>query len=241
MTGNWTAKRFWTAVTVVAVPDGFAVDLDGRRVRTPAKAPLILPTEALAQAVAAEWTAQGATVDPRIMPVTRSANAALDKVRPQRAEVIDLIAAYGGSDLICYRAASPAELVALQAAAWDPWHDWARASLDAALVTTAGVMPVPQPPATLAQMHAAVAAFDDFGLAALHDLVGMTGSLVLGLAVARGALTAPDAWDLSRVDEHWQRDQWGADEDADTLAAYKKADLIHAERFLVLARPTTGQ
>ncbi len=236
MSGGWTARRFWTGVAVVPVAGGFTVELDGRRVRTPAKAPLILPTAALAHAVAAEWDAQGATVDPRTMPVTRSANAALDKVGAQRDEVIALIAAYGGSDLICYRAASPVELVGLQAAAWDPWLDWARDMLAAPLVTTVGVMPVAQAPLTLAQMHRAVAAFDDFGLTALHDLVGMTGSLVLGLAVAQGAIDAGTAWALSRVDDIWQREQWGADEDADALAAAKEADLNHAARFLALTR-----
>lgn len=232
----WAAKRFWKAATVVEAEGGFAVELDGRRVRTPAKTPLILPTRAMAEAVAAEWDAQEATIDPRTMPVTRSANAALDKLRPQRAEVIDLIAAYGGSDLICYRAPSPAELVALQAAAWDPWLDWSARELEASLVTTTGVMPVPQDAAALARMQQAVAAHGDFELAALHDLVGMTGSLVLGLAVAKGALTARDAWAISRLDEDWQREQWGADEDADALAARKEADLIHAARFLDLAR-----
>jgi chaperone required for assembly of F1-ATPase len=233
---GWAAKRFWKAASVVATDGGFAVELDGRRVRTPAKSALLLPTQAMALAVAAEWDAQEAMLDPRTMPVTRSANAALDKVRPQRTEVIALIAAYGGSDLICYRAPGPVELVARQAMTWDPWLGWAAGELGADLVTTSGVMPVPQQATALARMQAAVAEFDDFGLAALHDLVGMTGSLVLGLAVAAGALTARAAWDASRVDEDWQREQWGADEDADALAAQKAADLIHAERFLWLAR-----
>lgn len=236
MTGGWTARRFWTAVAVVEAPGGFAVDLDGKRVRTPAKAPLILPTRAMAQAVAAEWDAQVKTVDPRTMPVTRSANAALDKVGPQRAEVVTLIAAYGGSDLLCYRAASPVELVARQAAAWDPWLDWSRDSLGAALVTTTGVMPVAQSPAALDRLTSAVAGFDDFGLAALHDLVAMTGSLVLGLAVADGALDTETAWALSRLDEDWTREQWGADDEADALAARKAADLAHAAAFLALSR-----
>lgn len=235
MTG-WAAKRFWQAASVAETDAGFAVELDGRRVKTPAKTPLILPTRALAQAVAAEWDAQLATIDPRTMPVTRSANAALDKVATQRAEVIALIAAYGGSDLICYRATYPADLVARQAAAWDPWLLWARDVLQAPLIVTAGVMPVAQPAHSLKQLHGAVAAFDDFGLAALHDLVGMTGSLVLGLAVAAGALQAQTAWTLSRIDEAWQRDQWGPDEEADHMAALKEADMIHAARFLALAR-----
>lgn len=231
---GWKAKRFWKAARVEACEGGFTVTLDGRAVKTPAKAALVLPTRAMADAVAAEWQAQGEKVDPATMPVTRSANAALDKVRPQQAEVAGLIAAYGETDLLCYRAERPAELVARQAAAWDGWLDWAATRFGARLSVTAGVLPVAQPPEALAALSARVAACDIWELAALHDLVGLTGSLVLGLAVAEGEIDAEEAWRLSRIDEDWQISQWGADEEAAELAALKKQALIHAARFWIL-------
>lgn len=228
---GWTAKRFWTKADVAEIDAGFSVVLDGRPVRTPAKAPLAVPTRALALAIAAEWDAQTGKVDPVSMPLTRAANAAIDKVRAQRAEVAQMIADYGGTDLLCYRAEAPEELVARQAAAWDPWLDWAGTALEAPLRVTAGVIPVEQPAKARAALSAAVHALDEFDLAALHDLVAMTGSLVLGLAVARGQLTPDAAWGLSRIDEDWQIEQWGEDEEAAEHAAIKKAALGNAARF----------
>lgn len=231
---GWTAKRFWKEATVAEVADGFAVHLDGRGVKTPAKAPLVLPTRAMAGAVAAEWQAQGEKIDPLTMPVTRSANAALDKVRSQHAEVAALIAAYGETDLLCYRAEKPEALVARQAAGWDRWLDWADAQYGARLTVTKGVLPVPQPDAARATLAARVEAHDVWELAALHDLVGITGSLVLGLAVAERQLSADEAWSLSRIDDDWQIEQWGEDEEATVHAALKKAAVLHAERFWIL-------
>lgn len=228
---GWTAKRFWKAATVVPAEGGFAVQLDGRVVKTPAKAALLLPTRALAEAVAAEWLAQDEKVDPASMPVTRAANAALDKVAAQHAEVAALIAAYGETDLLCYRAEGPEELVSLQTAAWDGWLDWAAVRYGARLAATRGVVPVAQPEAALAALAARVAACDIWELAALHDLVGITGSLVLGLAVAEGALDAEAAWDASRIDETWQIAQWGEDEEAAEMAVLKRQALLAAERF----------
>ena len=231
---GWSAKRFWNAAGVEVCEDGFTVRLDGRAVKTPAKAALVLPTRAMAEAVAAEWQAQGEKIDPTTMPVTRSANAALDKVRAQQAEVAELVAAYGETDLLCYRARTPEELVAQQAAAWDRWLDWAARRYQARLIVTAGVLPVAQPPEAQAALAARVAACDIWELAALHDLVGITGSLVLGLAVAEGEIAAEEAWQLSRIDEDWQIAQWGADEEAAEMAALKRAALIHAGRFWIL-------
>lgn len=237
---GWKAKRFWKEATVHEDEAGFGVKLDGRAVKTPAKAPLNVPSRALAAAIAAEWDAQEGKIDPATMPVTRSANAAIDKVRTQAAEVAELIAAYGETDLLCYRAETPEALVARQAAAWDRWLDWAQARYGARLSTTRGVIPVAQPEAALAALAARVALCDEWELAALHDLVGITGSLVLGLAVAEGALSAAEAWEISRVDEHWQIEQWGADEEAAELAALKKQALEHAERFWKLRHSATA-
>lgn len=233
---GWRAKRFWKAASVEGGGDGFAVQLDGRPLRTPAKAALVVPTRAMATAIAAEWDAQGDDVDPRTMPVTRSANAAIDKVRPQHAEVAALIADYGGTDLLCYRADAPPALIARQAAAWDPLLDWAAGALGARLVVTQGVIPVAQPGAALDALMDQVAALSAFELAALHDLVSITGSLVLGLAVARGRISGQEAWDIARIDETWQIEQWGADEEAAEEAALKRAALLDAERFWHLAR-----
>ncbi|PTV95712.1 chaperone required for assembly of F1-ATPase [Rhodobacter aestuarii] len=228
---GWTAKRFWKEATVEEAEGGFTVKLDGRAVKTPAKAALVVPTRAMAEAIAEEWQAQGEKVDPSSMPVTRSANAALDKVAAQKDEVAELIAAYGETDLLCYRAEKPEALVAQQCAAWDCWLDWAEQRYSARLSVTPGIVPILQPARALVALGKRVEACDIWELAALHDLVGLTGSLILGLAVAEGALAGEAAWDLSRVDEEWQIAQWGADEEAAELAALKKQALLHAERF----------
>lgn len=233
---GWTAKRFWKAVTVEPDGAGFTVRLDGRAVKTPGKRPLILPGRAMAEAVAAEWAAVGGTVDPRRMPVTRAANSAIDKVATQFDEVAALIAAYGGSDLLCYRAEGPADLVRAQAEAWDPLLDWAEQAHGARLVTTTGVVPVAQPEAATGALAAAVFACTAFELTALHDLVALTGSLVLGLAAARGDFEAEAIWALSRIDEDWQAAQWGRDEEAEEAAAVKHADFLAARHFWTLCR-----
>ncbi|MBA3911645.1 MAG: ATPase [Rhodobacter sp.] len=230
----WTARRFWTAATVRPEGAGFAVLLDTRPVRTPLKAPLILPTEALAHAVAAEWQAQTGIVNPAKMPFTRTANSAIDKVAPQFSEVAAMLAEYGGSDLLCYRATDPEDLVARQAAAWDPLLDWAARALGAPLTVTQGVIHIAQPETSLAALGAAVLALSPFQLAAFHDLVAITGSLVLALAVTRGRLTAEEAWTVSRIDEDWQIEAWGQDEEAAETAALKRAAVMQADRFYAL-------
>lgn len=233
----WKAKRFWTAATAEAETGGaFTVRLDGRPVKTPAKAPLRLPTLALAQGIAAEWNAQHGAVRPETMPLTRAANSAIDKVAPLRAEVIAELAGYGASDLLCYRATGPQDLIDRQAAEWGPLVDWAATALQAPLTVTQGVIPVPQPPASLAALQERVAALSDFGLAGLHDLVAISGSLVLALAVTEGRLTAEQAFALSRLDNDWQAAQWGTDEDEAATEALRRAAFLQADRFLGLCR-----
>ena len=228
---GWAPKRFWTAANVAPVAGGFTVTLDGRAVKTPAKAPLVLPSEGLARLVAAEWDAQTDVVVPETMPVTRTANSAIDKVAVNFTEVAEMLAEYGGTDLLCYRAAAPQALVDRQAAGWDPLLEWARLRYDAPLQVTVGVMFIAQPPASLAALRAAVFAQTPFQLAALHDLIAISGSLVLGLAVAEGRLSAEEAFSLSRIDEQWQIDQWGDDEEAAALEARKRQALAEAARF----------
>ena len=228
---DWKPKRFWTAASVAPVEGGFTVLLDGRGVKTPAKAPLVVPSEALARLIAAEWDAQVEKVAPETMPATRAANSALDKVAVQFDQVAEMLAEYGGTDLLCYRAEGPAELVARQAAGWDPLLDWASDRYGAPLVATAGVMFIAQPPGSLAALRHAVFDQTPFQLAALHDLIAITGSLILGLAVAEGRLSPDEAFDLSRIDEHWQIEQWGEDEEAAALEASKRQALHEAARF----------
>jgi chaperone required for assembly of F1-ATPase len=230
----WAPRRFWTTAEAARAEGGFAVHLDGKPVRTPLKAPLVLPTEALALAIAEEWQAVAGKVDPKTMPLTRMANSAIDKVAPQFPAVAEMLAAYGGSDLLSYRAEGPPALVQRQAAAWDPLLDWAEATHGARLRTTQGIMPAPQPPESLARLARAVHALTPFQLAAFHDLVALSGSLVLALATAGRRLDAETAWTLSRIDEDWQISQWGADEEAAEHAALKRADFLTADRFFAL-------
>ena len=228
---GWSAKRFWTETRVQKVDGGFTVRLDGRAVKTPAKTPLIVPTLAMAERIAAEWQAQQGTVDPRTMPWTRSANAALDKVGTQFAEVASLLAAYGDTDLLCYRAGGPPELALRQARAWDPLLAWSATALDAPLTATAGVMHVAQPPDSLARLTARIGRMTAFQLTGFHDLVVISGSLVLALAVTDQKLSVEEAWRLSRLDEHWQAGVWGRDEEAEALEAARHEGFLHAERF----------
>lgn len=234
---TWKAKRFWSEVSAEQVDGGWRVTLDGRQVRTPQKAALVVPTEALATMIADEWFAQEDEVRPDTMPATRMANSAIDKVAPQRAGVVEVVCAYGETDLLCYRAESPASLVAQQAEAWDEVLDWAADTLGARLRVTTGVVPVAQDAEAIARLRGELDALDPFALAAMHDLVSLTGSLVLGLAVGRGVVGAEQAWAKGRVDEEWQISQWGRDEEADDLAARKRGDFMLAESFFQAAKP----
>ncbi|MFD3190967.1 ATP12 family chaperone protein [Sedimentitalea sp. HM32M-2] len=228
---EWKRKRFWKTARVADGPEGFSVELDGRPVRTPGKAPLALPTRAMAEAMAAEWQAQDEVINPLSMPVTRSANSAIDKVRPQHAEVADMLADYGDSDLLCYRAEAPAALIQRQSAQWDPALDWAAETLGVRLQARCGVMHRPQDCGDLSELRRRVHAMTDFQLAGFHDLVSLSGSLVLGFAAALDWRGAQEIWTLSRLDELWQQEQWGADEDAEEMAETKRLAFLHAKRF----------
>ena len=233
---EWRPKRFWEAAHVAEADGMFEVLLDARPVRTPAKAALKVPTRAMAVAVAAEWDAQVEKVDPGTMPITRSVNAAIDKLRVQHGEVADMVAGYGDTDLLCYRAESPQELADRQGTLWDPLLDWAGSELGARLRPVTGVMHRPQDAGALETLRGLVHGFDDFELTALHDLVGLSGSLVLGLAAVRGAQDVETIWDLSRLDEVWQAELWGVDEEAEEMAATKREAFLHALRFFHLAQ-----
>jgi Chaperone required for the assembly of the mitochondrial F1-ATPase len=229
-------RRFWTEVAIEPAPQGHALRLDARPVRTPAKADLVVPTRALAEAVAEEWRAQGETVEPAAMPLTRAANAAIDRVTREREAVAELLAGYGETDLLCYRAPEPETLAARQAEAWDPLLDWAAEAFGARLLPAEGVMFVAQDADALARLARAVAAHDPWELTALHDLVTLSGSLVIGLAVSHGALDEGDAWARSRIDEAWNEEKWGEDAEAAARTAAKRAEFAEAVRLLSLLR-----
>lgn len=233
---EWKAKRFWKEAFVEPAGEGFAVSLDGRPVKTPAKSALVMPTRAFAEAVAAEWDAQEESINPLAMPFTRSANAAIDKVAIQRKEVADMLAAYGDSDLLCYRAEQPEDLVERQAAQWDPLLEWAAESLSARLETRTGVMHIPQSPDTLRALSERVHQLSDFELAGFHDLVSLSGSLILGFAAAWNVRPAKAIWKISRVDEIWQAEEWGADAEAEAAAEIKEAAFVHAKKVFDISR-----
>ncbi|MEE2809621.1 MAG: ATP12 family protein [Pseudomonadota bacterium] len=236
MAGWNTKKKFWKDATVAETQAGFAVLLDGRGLKTPAKTPVVAPTKAIADAIAVEWDAQVEEIDPLSMPVTRWANAALDKVALQHAEVADMLAEYGGTDLLCYRADNPRELAQRQAELWDPILDWAADTLDARLIPVQGVMFQSQDANTLERLRLRTHRFSNFELAAFHDLVSLSGSLILGFAAVEKLRPNEELWSLSRLDERWQEEQWGRDDEAHELAEIKKAAFLQAQKNFELCR-----
>jgi chaperone required for assembly of F1-ATPase len=227
-------KRFWKAVEVERENGGWAIRLDGRPVRTPARAALVVPTEPLALAIAEEWAGCGDEVDPRAMPLTGLANAAIDRVAPDQRAFAQGLAEYAEADLLYYRAEGPSPLVERQAECWDPLLGWMRRRYDIDCAITAGVVHVPQPKATVERLAHAVAALDAFHLAGLSPLVTIGGSLVAGLAVLETAVTPERAWNAVSVDERWQLDQWGSDSEAETALGNRRRDFMAASRFLEL-------
>lgn len=223
-------KRFWKEVTV----EVNGITLDGKPVRTPGRAPLALPTPALAEAVAEEWRAVGEKLDPRAMPLTGMANAAIDRIAPDTQSFAAGLAKYGESDLLYYRADLPEPLVDRQKAAWDPLLDWARGRYDVHFETVAGIIHREQPAATIARLSEAVLSLDAFRLAGLSPVVTVTGSLVAALALLEGAADADTIWTASQVDEAWQEEMWGADELAAQAREAHHADFLAGAKFLSL-------
>ncbi|WP_187334445.1 ATP12 family chaperone protein [Novosphingopyxis iocasae] len=228
-------KRFYKDVAVEVRGGGRTILLDGRPVNTPARKALLLPTDALAEAVAEEWRAQGEVIDPAAMPLTGLANAAIDRIAPGRADFERELSGYGDTDLLYYRAADPEELVQHQAARWDPVLAWARQRFDIDFHLASGVMHQRQPPQTLERLAAALAARDDWALASLARTIPISGSLVLMLAVDEGAITPDEAWQASVLDELWQEQLWGADALAVQAREARGADFAAAWRFRELA------
>ncbi len=230
-------KRFYKTVSVEVAPDQDAaavIRLDGRSVKTPGKRPLLLPSRAFADAVAREWLAQVDTINPATMPLTRFANTAIDAVAASRPAVAADIASYAGSDLVCYRAATPHELVRGQAAVWDPVIAWASSALNARFVVATGVMPVEQPPDALVAFAAALPSDDAFRLTALHVMTTLTGSALLTMAHARGFLSADQAWTAAHIDEDYQISLWGADAQAADRRAGRYTEFTACANMLAM-------
>jgi len=229
-------KRFYKETAVDAGEGGFRVLLDGKPMRTPAKAVLVVPTRGLAEAIAGEWSAVPDTVEIKVghLPLTRLATTGLDRVPGQRERVIDDTAKYAGSDLLCYRASDPESLVERQRTAWQPLLDWAAERYGARLSVAEGMSFVAQPDEALARLRAAVAAHGDFALSALYNLTHIAGSLIIALAVAERRLTAEQAFAAAQLDELYQVERWGDDPIALERRAGVKSDIEAGTRFLAL-------
>ena len=228
-------KRFYRAAAAGETQGGFSLLLDGKAARTPARRPLVLPTRSLAQAVADEWQMQGETLDPAKMPLTRLANLAIDRGAEEAAALRDEIVRFAASDHVLYRAGEPEGLVALQAAHWDPIVEWAHGALGARFILAQGVSFVAQPEAALAAVRAEVGNFlPPFALAALASLTSLAGSALIALALARGHLTAAEAWNAAHVDEGWNIRQWGEDAEAVARRAQHLAEFEAAAKMLAL-------
>jgi len=236
MMSSMANKRFWKESAAIPLGDGFGIQLDGRDVKTPAKAPLVVPTRVLAEAIAAEWQAQEDQIEPDTMPMTRRANAAIDKVTHQRAEVADMLAAYGESDLLCHRADGPEALVARQKEQWDPLLDWARDAMNAPLIPSVGIMPARQPEPSLARLSDEIHAMPPFLLTGFHDLVALSGSLVIGFAALRGAYDPETLWQIAHLDELWQQEFWGEDDEAVARFTLRHNAFLDAIRFCGLCQ-----
>ena len=227
-------KRFWKEARAVESGDGWAVELDGKPVHTPVRNLLQVPSEPLAQAIAAEWNEAGERVDPRLMPLTGLANAAIDQAGADAEQFAAGLARYGESDLFCYRSDAPRELRARQEESWDKLLSWARRRFDVDFQTTCGIVHVAQPDPTVQRLAHAVATLDSFRLAGLSPLVTIGGSLVAALAVLERAITPEAAWDAVTIDEQWQREQWGEDPEEEQRQANRRRDFFAAAKFLEL-------
>ncbi|WP_309662635.1 ATP12 family protein [Sphingomonas sp.] len=227
-------KRFWKVARTVPVGKGWGVELDSKPLRTPGRAMLAVPTEALGLAVAREWSNAETTIRPRAMPLTGLANAAIDRIEPDRATFAAHLGQYAQGDLACYRAEGPETLVGWQKDSWDALLAWARRRYDVDFSTTTGIVHVDQPQATVDRLAHAVGELDPFHLAGLSPLVTIGGSLIAALAVLESALTPEQAWHAVSIDERWQIEKWGSDAEAETALANRHSDFLAAARFLAL-------
>lgn len=229
-------KRFYKQAAVAIVPDGFAIELDGRSVKTPGRVPLVLPSKSLADAISAEWDALAEVIDPGLLPLTKLANTAIDGVTGRESEVHDDIVRFIGNDLLFYRAERPDALVARQAAAWDPVLAYFEETFGSVFKTTAGIMPIEQNPIMVAKAASALSKETALSLAPLHVMTTLTGSALLAIGHSTGHLDPDQVWAATHVDEDWQIEQWGADAEAEDRRLKRRAEMQAAVNFLVLLR-----
>lgn len=225
-------KRFYKTAAAAKTVGGYHVTLDGKPVRTPAGETILLRNKALAEALAAEWGAQSSHIAFSSMGINQLVNSAIDRGAGNRAGLEDELAAYGGTDLLCYRADAPAALAARQAAAWDPLLDWAGARYGARLRVTSGIVAIDQDAAALAALRGRIAMLDLFQLTAMRAVVGLCGSLIVGLAVAERRLSTDQAWNVVNIDEDWQKEKWGEDAQAAANRAGAFAAFAQASHML---------
>ncbi len=225
-------KRFWKEVALAATENGWGIALDGRALKTPARADLVVPSAALGEAIASEWRECGEEIDPRAMPLTGLANAAVDHA-PRPAFAADL-GQYAEGDLLCYRADHPPALIGSQAAAWDPLLALAKTRYSVDFIVTSGIVHVPQPAPTIARLTAALTVASPFQRAALSPLITIGGSLITALLLLDRAIDLQTAWDGVSLDERWQIEQWGADHEAVASLASRERDFAAAAHFLRL-------
>jgi chaperone required for assembly of F1-ATPase len=230
-------KRFYREVSVDTVAAGHRLLLDGRPVRTPARQPLVMPSAALAEAVAGEWRAQGETIEQAGMGLTRLASTALDRMPALRSAAIDETLGYAETDLLCYRAAGPVELAERQRRSWQPWLDWLAEAHGVRLVVTTAMLPVTQPEPAVARLRVAIEQLDDWRLVGLHGATTALGSVVLGLALLEGRIDAEQALAASLLDELFEIERWGRERDAERRQQALRRDVAAAARFLACLRP----
>ena len=226
-------KRFYKSV---AVTDQFGIALDGRNVKTPLKAPLVLPTRALAEAVAAEWDAQIDVINPHAMPLTKLANTAIDRAIPEKSKIVAEILGFTGNDMICYRAESPAGLVQRQITHWDPIIAWAKTDLKAGFTAVNTITHRSQSPMALQALETHIERLEPFSLVAVHNLTTLTGSALLATMLAVGKIPTDDAWRAANVDEDWQIETWGEDAEAVARRTERLNEFSASVKFVNLAR-----
>ena len=229
-------KRFYEEAASGADQGGFTVLLDGKPIKTPAGQKLIVPSAALAAALAEEWAAQGQTIVPASMPLMQLVSTAIDRIPLTRTQVTGFVTGFGESDVLCYRAEQPEDLISLQAERWQPWLDWAARDLDAPLAVATGVVPIVQDEASLTALRHQIERADDWTLTALQSLAPCLGSLVLSLAVVEGRLGAEQAFELSRLDETFQAERWGVDSEAKVRTDGLRQEVLAAARLLELIK-----
>jgi len=230
------ARRFYKKVAVTGTAAPFSVTLDERSLRTPLKRALDLPTKRLAEAIASEWAAQAEKIDPHSMPYTKLANTAVDRVASDHERIMSEIVDFAGSDLVCYRAEKPRDLIERQARAWQPVLDWARATFAAGFLVTEGIVHIEQPSRSLAAMRDYLAGKSHWALTALHNMTTLTGSALIAAMACDGAILPAEAWLAAHVDEDWQIEQWGSDEEARHRRDYRKREFDICLRFCELSR-----